>query len=396
MRTPDQVAERLAVTWRRRWADWLGGGGRWPISVSLDPPSEAQAAANWPLFARWVEAWQAYCGPGQVRRAHRAWSRMGGQAVPTHVDFAAASDLAMALGPAAAAKFRIADTRFRDRLAAWPALDASLRSQAGWLQTLSEADYARAVAVLDWLASNPHSGLYPRQLPIGGVDTKWLEQNAAPMATLLAHRLRVDKGTLAAVAGLRVDPPKRRIRLLDPSMRQRFGGLGDLTVRLDELARTEFDASVVLIIENLQSVLACEDMPGAIAIAGGGFAASELAGLPWLHQVPLVYWGDIDAAGFQILASLRTRLPHVRSCLMDERSLLQHRDLWSTDPHPSRAPSGSALTSDEFALAQALADGNLGAGVRLEQERIPWPEAWAELCRAAGAATLDQVSKDIV
>lgn len=396
MRTPDQVKERLAGLWRRRWTDWLGGGGEWPLPIALDPPTQTQAAANWPAFARWVEAWQGYPGPGQVRRTHRDWNRMGAQSIPTHVDFAAASDVAQALGPVEAAQYRLADARFRDRLADWPSLAASLRSQAGWLQSLSDADYERACAVLDWLVAHPRSGLYGRQLPIRGVDTKWLEQNAGPIAALLADRLGVEKATLTTVAGLRVDPPKRRIRLLDPAMRQRFGGLGDLTVRLDELAQADLRPSVVLIIENLQSLLACEDLPGAIAIAGGGFAASELGQLPWLQDAPLVYWGDIDSAGFRILAGLRTRLPHVRSCLMDESTLLAHRDLCSTDTHPPRAPNVTGLTPKEFELAHRLAEGDLGGGVRLEQERIPWPVAWDALCRAAGDAMLAPTAKDIV
>lgn len=390
MRTPEQVKERLAIAWRRRWTDWLGGAGEWPLSVPLDPPTEAQASASWSAFARWVEAWQAYAGPGQVRRANRVWSRMGSQAVPTHLDFARAWDVAQALGAAPAALFHLADARFTDRLNAWPALEASLRSQASWLQSLSDDDYARAAAVLEWLSAHPQSGLYARQLPIGGVDTKWLEQHAGPIAALLADRLGVARGSLASIAGLKLDAPKRRIRLLDPVIRQRFGGLSDITVRMDELVHLEVGASVVLVVENLQSALACEDLSGAVVIAGGGFAASELADLPWLHQMPLVYWGDIDSAGLQILSSLRARLPHVASCLMDEATLLQHRDLWSTDPYPARRPSAAYLTPHEFDLARGLAEGRWGVGIRLEQERIPWHHAWAELTRVACNAKMGE------
>ncbi|MCD9047887.1 Wadjet anti-phage system protein JetD domain-containing protein [Luteimonas sp. MHLX1A] len=395
MRTPEQVRDRLTVIWRRRWTDWLGGAGEWPLSLPLDPPTEAQASANWSTFARWVETWQGYAGPGHVRRATRAWSRMGSQAVPTHVEFASAADVAQTLGSIAAAEFRQADARFTERLAAWPDLEVSLRDQAAWLQALADEDYARAVRVFDWLSAHPGCGLYARQLPVAGVDTKWLERHAAPIAALLAARLSLPKGPLATVAGLAVDPPKRRIRLLDPAMRERYGGLSDLTVRLDEFAALDLGAQVVLVVENLQSVLACEELAGGVVIAGGGFAATELARLPWLRDVPLLYWGDIDIAGFQILSALRQHLPQARSCLMDESTLMLHRTLWSVDPHPPRVTGLGYLTPEESTVAQGLVDGRWGHGVRLEQERIAWPHAWTDIVLAANAAMTDQNNRAV-
>jgi len=390
MRTPEQVRDRLTLIWRRRWTAWLGRAGEWPLSLPLDPPTEDQASANWLMFVRWVETWQRYAGLGHVRRVTRAWSRRGSQAVPTHVDFASAADVAETLGSTAAAEFRQADARFTERLGAWPDLEVSLRDQAGWLQALADEDYVRAVRIFDWLSAHPGCGLYARQLPIAGVDTKWLERHAAPIAALLAARLSLPKGPLATVAGLAGDPPKRRIRLLDHAMRERYGGLSDLTVRLDELAALDLGAQVVLVVENLQSVLACEELAGGVVIAGGGWAASELARLPWLHNVPLLYWGDIDISGFEILSGLRQHLPRARSCLMDESTLMLHRTLWSVDSRPPRITRLGYLTPDESTVAQGLVDGRWGHGVRLEQERIAWPHAWSSILLAASAAMTDQ------
>lgn len=383
MRTPEDVVQRLTVAWRRNWTDWLGGGGTWPLVVSLDPPTEASASSRWAEFVRWLERWQAYAGPGQVRLGTKAWTRKGTQTLPTHVEFANPSAVSQALGGEAAATFSRADARFAERIAAWPECDAALRTHADWVQALPSGDYERAVRVIDWLSANPDTGLYPRQLPIEGVDTKWLEANAGPIAALLAERLSMPKAPLATLVGLRVDMPKRRLRLLDPVLRARFGGLGDLTVPIDELAAIDPGASVVLVVENQQTLLACEALPGAIAIAGGGFAAAELAQLPWLHACPVIYWGDVDVAGFQILSSLRARLPHAESCLMDEDTLLRHRALWSVDPIASRVREIGHLTPAEATVAQGLVDGRWGLGVRLEQERIPWPHAWARVIEAA-------------
>jgi hypothetical protein len=37
------------------------------------------------------------------------------------------------------------------------------------------------------------------------------------------------------------------------------------------------------------------------------------------------------------------------------------------------------LTPEEHALLGALRENRWGTGVRLEQERIPWDHAWAEI-----------------
>ena len=66
--------------------------------------------------------------------------------------------------------------------------------------------------------------------------------------------------------------------------------------------------------------------------------------------------------------------PHVESVLMDEETLLAHRDAWGKEPSPSRAAL-TRLTPEEAALYQALRDDRFGSAVRLEQELIGWD--WA-------------------
>jgi hypothetical protein len=390
MRTPEQVAERLAATWRRRWPDWLGGSGDWPLAIPLDPPTESVAAASWSAFSRWIEMWRPGISPGTVRWATRAWARMGGQSIPTHVEFGSAADVARVLGASTASDFARTDARFRERCAAWPGIESAWRAHAAWLQTLSDEDFRRASGMLDWLAAHPQSGLYPRQLPVEGVDTKWLEHHSGPIAALLAARLGVARRPLATVAGLAVDPPRRRLRLLDPASRGRLGGLSDVSVRLDELAHLDLGAEIVLIVENQQSALACEEMANAVVVVGGGFSVTELACVPWLQRSPILYWGDIDAAGYQILSALRTQLPHVKSALMDESTLLVHRPLWSKDGATTRPHDLPGLTSDEAAVYRGLLSGRWGHGVRLEQERIPWRHAWQTLCTARSSLVADR------
>jgi hypothetical protein len=126
---------------------------------------------------------------------------------------------------------------------------------------------------------------------------------------------------------------------------------------------------VVYVVENEVTYLAFPPARNAIVIFGGGYAVSVLEGLPWLAGCELVYWGDIDTHGFEILGRLRRRFPHTRSILMDRATLLAHQSQWVTEPSPARADPAH-LTPDEAALCHDLTTDLYAPSVRLEQERI--------------------------
>ena len=65
---------------------------------------------------------------------------------------------------------------------------------------------------------------------------------------------------------------------------------------------------------------------------------------------------------------------------MDEATLLEHREVWGSEPQPSAAAL-TRLTGEESALYQALrVNGTFGPAVRLEQELIRWDWAQAQAC----------------
>jgi hypothetical protein len=106
-----------------------------------------------------------------------------------------------------------------------------------------------------------------------------------------------------------------------------------------------------------------------LVVFGSGFALAGLSDLPWIREKDLVYWGDIDTHGFDILDRLRGRVESTRSILMDRETLLGHPGQWVTEPTPTTREL-PALTTDEASLYQDLVEGTYGDSVRLEQERI--------------------------
>jgi hypothetical protein len=104
-------------------------------------------------------------------------------------------------------------------------------------------------------------------------------------------------------------------------------------------------------------------------IFGAGYGFENLAAAKWLLGKELYYWGDIDTHGFAILNQLRRTLPHAASMLMDERTLLDHRELWGIEERQESAEL-ALLKGEEREVYDGLRQGRWGERVRLEQERV--------------------------
>ncbi|UVJ40583.1 DUF2220 domain-containing protein [Arthrobacter sp. CJ23] len=172
-----------------------------------------------------------------------------------------------------------------------------------------------------------------------------------------------------------------------------LGQARDLTVTAEALSTLRLPVTRVLITENLVNFLALPECPGTLAIYGGGYGFSSLRDAQWLRDCEVLYWGDLDTHGFRILDQLRAVHPHVASVLMDEATLLAHRDVWGTEPSPSKAVL-SRLTAEESALHDGLRHDSFGTAIRLEQELIRWDWAVERLGTDAGRQSAAEAEKN--
>ena len=156
------------------------------------------------------------------------------------------------------------------------ALPAALRRHATNLEALAAVDFDRLSGVIEWLRAHPASGLYVRQLPIRGIDSKWIERHAAPVRDLLAAV--AGPGEDQNGMGLARVPSRLRIRLLDSTLAP--GCPADVEAPIDQLAALDLAPSRAIVVENLQTLLALPSAPGTVAIFGRGFAVSDLSLVP--------------------------------------------------------------------------------------------------------------------
>jgi hypothetical protein len=211
-------------------------------------------------------------------------------------------------------------------------------------------------------------------IPGDAAAAEVLPELAAEPGSLLGQpSARTPAARFAARHGFLHPPELVRFRALDPGM-PLLGEARDLTVTAEAFSTLNLPVQRVIVTENLVNFLALPEAPGTLAIYGGGYGFSSLRAAGWLGGCEVWYWGDLDTHGFRILDQLRAVHPHVVSVLMDEATLLEHRDVWGSEPSPSRAALGR-LTAEESALYEALGSDRFGPSVRLEQELISWD--WA-------------------
>ncbi|GAA1253734.1 Wadjet anti-phage system protein JetD domain-containing protein [Arthrobacter pascens] len=366
--TPAGAAAQALKKYNRHVGSWsVGDDASLPFGIPLHPPTEAQALASVSAAVDWAKSWE---GAADVLWTERRWASLGQQRIPDRVQLDTPGAVAAFAGKTThwqRASFRAKALLDSVPLPPSDRFASAVGRSAVELAALAPEDFTRLAGVLEWLRVHPASGLYIRQLPIRGVDTKWV-QKYRPLVTRL-HEAATGRSGL----GLADKPDLVRVRFLDPALAP--GGLADLAAPVTELAAMDLSPEVVYVFENLESVLAMPPLPGAVVVHGSGYAVDRLARIPWIRDHGVVYWGDLDSHGFGILNRLRAQNIAVVTVLMDVATLEAFKDLWGHEPKPA-VGFMQHLLPEELAVVEQLA---VRGNVRLEQERIDWMTAMAVL-----------------
>jgi hypothetical protein len=380
---PDDVLDQLRRRYERSHRMWLGSGGDWPLSVTLGDPTERDAAGHAEHVRDWIAAWSGWRG-GVLRWNEVRWPRLGTQVLPVRLELESPELVATLIGQAP--RFTRASARRDELVHRWPMLAGTptIERQFDVLADYPEVEYRRLVELLSWLVEHPSSNYALRQLPIEGIDTKWIEKSRRALVAELLQAIcdGPPSGDFYDICGLRRPHHRVRLMVLCRHLREVTAGLRDLETPLPELQRLPLAPLRVLIVENLESGLSLPDIPGTVAIVKLGASVGVLGSVPWLRGLASLYWGDIDTYGLAILNHARAALGNVESILMDEPTLLAHRSLWGCESRPYPEAELASLTAPELALLNDLRSNRWGQGVRLEQERIPWNHAVDALLRA--------------
>jgi hypothetical protein len=370
--TVRDIEERV----RRRWDDGsllhahAGASQFIPIEIPVRGPKASEIGDNLVAVRDWISALTA--GSGTGRRYDVVLGQIGGRhigrnALPSRVVVSTTDQAWALLGVGRHVErfnmlLELADTT--------PAVRTWVLTHPHRALELAEA-MPRLLAAFEWLDTHRDSGQYLREISAPGVDTKFAEKHRSVLAAMLG--VSSTAAGFVSDLGLRAKPEMVRIRV--STSLGLPASISEMALRASELRELTISPRSAIVIENEVTYLSVDVPEDGIVIWGKGFEVDRVGRLPWLADIPVNYWGDLDTHGFAILDRLRAWLPHTRSVLMDRETLLTHRERWVREDRPATS-SLTRLTPTEIDLYTDLVTDRLGTHVRLEQELVDW--AWAE------------------
>ncbi len=233
------------------------------------------------------------------------------------------------------------------------------------------------IKVCKFFMTNPRPYLYIRELPLE-LHTKFIEENTAIVRHLLDfliyEYINKEEVEFEKRFNLKYSEPLIRIRILDGEIAKKyFSGLTDLSIPQTDFNMLNIKCKKIFILENktnfsnIFNFLTLPLLKDSIAIFGKGFQLNLLKEAKWMNDKQIVYWGDIDTHGFQILSQLRSYFPNTRSLMMDFETFneLKCFTVTGTETNINQLTN---LTAEEYQIFEYLL--NLKEKNRLEQEKI--------------------------
>lgn len=306
------IDDAVADIGRRLHTDWhtavAGDGGRWPHTIALvGDLKQSTLESQFDRYRRWALEWQEWQTrhPVEIKRRNRD-VRGTTQSLPTQLTVPDVHAAARIVGGDWPARLTRGQQR-RQRLAQdFPSGELAKIVRA--IDGFTDVDVELLIRTALWFKDHDATGLTPRQVPVEGLHSKWLNTNQALVAQLSGR----------PALGLHANRPARvHFGYLDPAW---SGRRFDISTAGDPGAQPAYLPSTIVICENRDTAQLFPLIPGGIAIEGDGLsAAGTLSRFAWITDCPQVfYWGDIDSAGYEILHSLRTSGVTACSILMDD------------------------------------------------------------------------------
>jgi hypothetical protein len=347
------------------------------IRISLKHPTSTELSDHFDQARTWIEHLTRHARKAGEKGYDLEWRdinhrSLGRNRIPVAAIFNTLNDILTLIGKTDDAdRFAELYTTITTR---FPELTDLVISKPHTVLDYADA-WDRMLGILAYVRQNPRPMIYLRQLDIAGVDTKFIEQHKPWMARLLDRVLPPDsiddsaKGNAGFEQryGFLSKPVRIRFRILDPV--HSILGLCDLKIPMSDFRHLPFKPATVFIVENDINGLAFPPFPNALVVLGLGYGLDALWDITWLNHTAIWYWGDIDTHGFAMLDRLRSHFPQTRSFLMDETTLLAHKNLWGSESIPTSRDLPN-LTAAESNVYNALRTNRHTPALRLEQERI--------------------------
>lgn len=371
MKRPADIVSDIDRRLVRTWAQALTGESdaeAWPHRFPLSGGSSRAIETDFAAVVSLIDDWRTWARGFNVELVDRS-RRVGAvtHSIPSHLVVPSLDEAALICGEKWQGRLRRGRARLtalRQRFPELVGTSSMLRAVDGF----EDVDFELLLQAGAWFAENSADGLTPRQVPLEGFHAKWLNTRQHLVALLAG------KSDL----GLSGNHPSRiHFSYLDPQ-HLALGGRKHDSASVGDRFVPAYAPEVVIISENKDTAINFPEFPGAISVEGVGKGGGTFASFDWLVHAPVVvYWGDMDADGLEILDGFRAAGVPARSIFMDRSSFdrwerygtnVDKRGALLTGREPRLVPH---LTDEERMLYLDLVGPAWSRVRRIEQERIP-------------------------
>ena len=255
---------------------------------------------------------------------------------------------------------------------------ANAMNVAKTLKDHDDTDFHLVIQAAHYFTRHDCHTMTPRMVPIPGFSAKWLGTPNSQRRKAICMLTGQDN------LDFQERPGELRLRFMDAE----HHGQPDLIITQPWIHNRPTDIAHAIIIENKDTYQAMPTAAHTICIFGSGYATLKRMTtlLPWVTDIPdIIYWGDMDADGLDILSKLRQTGIPCASLLMDPaayRAYERYGTMLDTKNKPLTTRESKPtpqLTSEERGLYEMLCTGTNATYLRIEQERIPIADAAAIL-----------------
>lgn len=356
---------------------------QWPYEFNVKQPSKSELIRDSDTCiaqARAIRSWAQSHGCRYGEKSRSLGAYCGTTPLVTRVCVPGEHEALEIAGRQCAHRYRATRQRFSCLRGEFDVSEDVLAAVVYKLKDMDDLDFELVCQAAHYFARHDASGMRPRAVAIPGFSAKWLGGKGSvrrKAICLLLGRESLD---------FEERPGEIRLRYLDSA----HCCYPDLYVtqpwRTADCARFRY----AVIVENKDTYQEMPQIDDCICVFDCGRAANRMVSLlPWLADTPhVVYWGDMDADGLEILSGIRESGIDCDSILMNMDVYRRYRRFGTEYTEqgrriePRKVGAMPGLRAEERELYEALCTGEGVGYLRIEQERIPIVDAVAELCAA--------------
>lgn len=384
LRTPRDLRMSLTQKYNRHVISWLIQPERASYSLPLGKPPAHYVKHNVDNVKRWAQEWEEENDrypEWDLQYAINSWEDVDFMPIPSRITVMGPLTIARLLHREddwhlLRKRFNEMHAHFANSPKSKSIIASTMKKHISDVRRFNDQEFSEAVRLAVELRDKPTS---IDTLPDVEGGREWLVEHATFLSALVETARFCAGMTGGGDLGITTPPEGMRwIYFLDPELRP--AGIRSFMATPEQLAELQVKPKVVLLCESQYLLYTMPDIPNTVAVHIGTQSMVPTLQLPWLRDATVLYWGSIDTESFERLNCLRANHTTVRSLMMDISTLLRYEELWDVEPEYSIKRLGNLTPAERETCSFIIGLGtHRYSSEEVEKQVIDIIQSWGTL-----------------